>query len=425
MSRVQLALRVADLEGSVAFYSRLFGAEPAKRRPGYANFAVAEPPLKLVLIEGKPGEPTRLDHLGVEVETTDEVTAATARLAAAGLATATEEDTACCYAVQDKVWVTGPGDEPWEVYVVKGDADTLDKPAGSVCCAPAAARRRRARQPLRPAADRQARRAGRAVSRRRPPADPRTGADRSAGGRARRGGPRPGLSGRARRKAGRAARRGAACRAAARAGLDRADPQVVLPAGRAGGAGRQRAPDVAGGRLPGRDDAQPGSRGPGRSGPRPPRRPALACAVCPGASTMRRAATDRSCPAAAPTWTSSPGVGRHRRVAGQRARRAGHVGEVQRVPGDRGVTRAPAPTEMRSPDSAHRAVTADRGLAAACCAPGPFADASAASTGAPRLRMTASAAVAPNATTVAIRQPRLTPARIVAPSQRSPRTYPS
>ena len=138
MSRVQLALRVADLEGSIAFYSKLFGAEPAKRRPGYANFAIAEPPLKLVLIEGQPGEPTRMDHLGVEVQTADEVTAATARLAGQGLPTATEKDTACCYAVQDKVWVTGPGDEPWEVYVVKGDADTLDKTADSVCCAPAA-----------------------------------------------------------------------------------------------------------------------------------------------------------------------------------------------------------------------------------------------------------------------------------------------
>jgi len=138
MSRVQLALRVADLEGSIAFYAKLFGAEPAKRRPGYANFAIAEPPLKLVLIEGASGEPTRMDHLGVEVETTDQVTAATARVAAEGLPTATEEDSACCYAVQDKVWVTGPGDEPWEVYVVKGDADTLDKAADSVCCAPAA-----------------------------------------------------------------------------------------------------------------------------------------------------------------------------------------------------------------------------------------------------------------------------------------------
>jgi catechol 2,3-dioxygenase-like lactoylglutathione lyase family enzyme len=138
MSRVQLALRVADLEGSIAFYSKLFGAEPAKRRPGYANFAITEPPLKLVLIEGTPGEPTRMDHLGVEVATTDEVTAATARLAAEGLPTATEEDTACCYAVQDKVWVTGPGSEPWEVYVVKGDADTVDKATGSACCTPAA-----------------------------------------------------------------------------------------------------------------------------------------------------------------------------------------------------------------------------------------------------------------------------------------------
>src|SRR5579862_5160549 len=137
MSRVQLALRVADLEGSVAFYSKLFGADPAKRRPGYANFAIAEPPLKLVLIEGTAGEPTRMDHLGVEVETTGEVAAATARLSAAGLATATEQDTTCCYAVQDKVWFTGPGDEPWEVYVVKGDADVLDKATGSVCCAPA------------------------------------------------------------------------------------------------------------------------------------------------------------------------------------------------------------------------------------------------------------------------------------------------
>jgi catechol 2,3-dioxygenase-like lactoylglutathione lyase family enzyme len=137
MSRVQLALRVADLEASIAFYSKLFGTEPAKRRPGYANFAIAEPPLKLVLLEGTSGEPTRLDHLGVEVETTEGVTAATARLAAEGLPTATEEDTACCYAVQDKVWVTAPGAEPWEVYVVKADSDVLDKQENSVCCAPA------------------------------------------------------------------------------------------------------------------------------------------------------------------------------------------------------------------------------------------------------------------------------------------------
>ena len=138
MSRVQLALRVADLEGSVAFYSKLFGTEPAKRRPGYANFAIAEPPLKLVLLEGTPGEATRMDHLGVEVETTGEVTSATTRLTAAGLLTATEEDTACCYAVQDKVWVTGPGGEPWETYVVKADADVLDKAGNSACCSTAA-----------------------------------------------------------------------------------------------------------------------------------------------------------------------------------------------------------------------------------------------------------------------------------------------
>ncbi|AUY48041.1 ArsI/CadI family heavy metal resistance metalloenzyme [Streptomyces sp. CB01881] len=137
MSRVQLALRVADLEGSVAFYSRLFGTEPAKRRPGYANFAVTEPPLKLVLIEGETGEDTHLDHLGVEVETTEQVAAATTRLKDAGLATFEENDTSCCYALQDKVWVHGPGKEPWEVYVVKADADTLGKSADSApeaCC---------------------------------------------------------------------------------------------------------------------------------------------------------------------------------------------------------------------------------------------------------------------------------------------------
>src|SRR3954451_5708730 len=122
MSRIQLALRVADLDAAVAFYSRLFDAVPAKRRPGYANFAIAEPPLKLVLLEGEAGEPTRLDHLGVEVPTTGEVAAATSRLGEAGLATRVEGNTTCCYAVQDKVWVTGPGWEPWEVYTVTGDA---------------------------------------------------------------------------------------------------------------------------------------------------------------------------------------------------------------------------------------------------------------------------------------------------------------
>ena len=134
MSRVQLALRVSDLEGSVEFYSKLFGAEPAKRRPGYANFAIEEPSLKLVLIEGDAGQPTVMDHLGVEVFTGDEVRAATTRLTDAGLITLSENDTSCCYALQDKVWVHGPGQEPWEVYVVKGDADNLNKTEGSACC---------------------------------------------------------------------------------------------------------------------------------------------------------------------------------------------------------------------------------------------------------------------------------------------------
>ncbi|MFF8573121.1 ArsI/CadI family heavy metal resistance metalloenzyme [Streptomyces sp. NPDC015408] len=139
MSRAQLALRVSDLEASITFYSKLFGTEPAKRREGYANFAITEPALKLVLIEGEPGEETRLDHLGVEVDSTDQVSAATTRLKDAGLATFEENDTSCCYALQDKVWVHGPGKEPWEVYVVKADAHTLGKStdphaSGDGCC---------------------------------------------------------------------------------------------------------------------------------------------------------------------------------------------------------------------------------------------------------------------------------------------------
>jgi catechol 2,3-dioxygenase-like lactoylglutathione lyase family enzyme len=145
MSRVQLALRVSDLERSIEFYSFLFNTTPAKRRPGYANFAIAEPPLKLVLLEGQPDEDTRMDHLGVEVESTDLVAAATNRLADAGLATRVEDSTTCCYAVQDKVWVTGPGSEPWEVYTVTGDAradlegktslDLSDVSGDGTCCA--------------------------------------------------------------------------------------------------------------------------------------------------------------------------------------------------------------------------------------------------------------------------------------------------
>ena len=122
MARVQLALNVSDLEAAVTFYSSLFGVEPAKRRPGYANFAVDEPPLKLVLIEGATGGGT-LNHLGVEVPTTEEVAAASARLASQGLATATEDEVSCCYAVQDKVWVDDPDGAPWEIYTVLADAE--------------------------------------------------------------------------------------------------------------------------------------------------------------------------------------------------------------------------------------------------------------------------------------------------------------
>ena len=128
MSRVQLALNVSDLDTAVDFYSKLFGTAPAKVRPGYANFAVAEPPLKLVLIEGN-GEPGTLNHLGVEVESTDDVAAAQARLTDEGLATATEDQVACCFALQDKVWLDAPDGEPWEIYTVLAD---VEMPAGQL-----------------------------------------------------------------------------------------------------------------------------------------------------------------------------------------------------------------------------------------------------------------------------------------------------
>jgi catechol 2,3-dioxygenase-like lactoylglutathione lyase family enzyme len=121
VSRVQLAINVSDVDAAVAFYSKLFGTVPAKRRPGYANFAIAEPPLKLVLIEAAAGGAT-LNHLGVEVSSTEEVVAATRRLAAAGLETAVEDGVECCYARQDKVWVNDPDGAPWEIYTVLGDA---------------------------------------------------------------------------------------------------------------------------------------------------------------------------------------------------------------------------------------------------------------------------------------------------------------
>ena len=128
MSRVQLALNVSDLDEAIGFYSKLFGAEPAKVRPGYANFAIAEPPLKLVLIEGV-GQPGSLNHLGVEVDSTDEVAAAQTRLTGEGLSSATEDEVACCYALQDKVWVDAPDGEPWEIYTVLGDVEDARRPA--------------------------------------------------------------------------------------------------------------------------------------------------------------------------------------------------------------------------------------------------------------------------------------------------------
>ena len=121
MSRIQLALDVDDLEASIAFYTTLLGAGPAKRRPGYANFAVAEPPLKLVLLEN-PGRGGGLNHLGVEVDSSEQVRAESARLSEAGLLTDEQRSTTCCYATQDKVWATGPDGERWEVYAVLADS---------------------------------------------------------------------------------------------------------------------------------------------------------------------------------------------------------------------------------------------------------------------------------------------------------------
>jgi len=135
MSRLQLALNVASLDEAIAFYTKFFDTEPAKVRPGYANFAIAQPPLKLVLFEGA-GDPGSINHLGVEVNSTDDVVAATARLAGLGFATEIEEQTTCCHAVQDKVWVDGPDQSRWEVYTVLADADVESSTSEDVCCAP-------------------------------------------------------------------------------------------------------------------------------------------------------------------------------------------------------------------------------------------------------------------------------------------------
>ncbi|WP_063045226.1 MULTISPECIES: ArsI/CadI family heavy metal resistance metalloenzyme [Nocardia] len=140
MSRVQLALNVDDLDQAVRFYSALFQAEPAKLKPGYANFAIAEPPLKLVLIEN-PGQGGSVNHLGVEVESSEQVHAEIARLSEAGMFTEEQIATTCCFATQDKVWVTGPNAERWEVYTVLADSETFgtapelaDAEAVEVCC---------------------------------------------------------------------------------------------------------------------------------------------------------------------------------------------------------------------------------------------------------------------------------------------------
>ncbi len=134
-SRVQLALNVNDIDQAVDFYAKLFGAGPAKRRPGYANFAIADPPLKLVLLEN-PGQGGSLNHLGVEVPDTGTVGAEQARLAGAGLASSDQGQTTCCYAQQDKFWVQGaPDGEAWEIYTVLADSATFYAEGhGEACC---------------------------------------------------------------------------------------------------------------------------------------------------------------------------------------------------------------------------------------------------------------------------------------------------
>jgi catechol 2,3-dioxygenase-like lactoylglutathione lyase family enzyme len=133
VSRVQLALNVDDLDQAIDFYTKLFNTEPAKIRPGYANFAVLEPPLKLVLMEN-PGRGGSINHLGVEVADIDTVDVEQTRLADAGLASVDERGTTCCYAKQDKFWVQdAPNGERWEVYTVLADSPTFDA-AGANCC---------------------------------------------------------------------------------------------------------------------------------------------------------------------------------------------------------------------------------------------------------------------------------------------------
>ena len=133
--RLQLALNVNDIGQAISFYSKLFGTEPAKVRPGYANFAVADPPLKLVLLEN-PGQGGSLNHLGVEVSDVEAVAAEQERLAGLGLAPAAAGETTCCYAKQDKFWVQGaPDGEDWEIYTVLADSQTFYAEGhGEQCC---------------------------------------------------------------------------------------------------------------------------------------------------------------------------------------------------------------------------------------------------------------------------------------------------
>ena len=135
--RLQLAIDVSDLDEAIAFYSKMFATEPAKVKPGYANFAIEQPPLKLVLFENAAGGGT-INHLGVEVETAAEVSAAEARLSGDGIETTGIDDTVCCYAEKTETWVTGPDDTRWEWYVKTGDADQLENEVvtsdGRPCC---------------------------------------------------------------------------------------------------------------------------------------------------------------------------------------------------------------------------------------------------------------------------------------------------
>jgi catechol 2,3-dioxygenase-like lactoylglutathione lyase family enzyme len=137
--RLQLALNVSDLDKAVDFYTRMFGVEPAKTKPGYANFAIADPPLKLVLFGGQ-GEGGTINHLGVETETADEVVAVEARLTESGLETTGVGDTQCCYAAKTETWLTGPDGARWEWYVKTADSDRFTDVAvsttgGGACCA--------------------------------------------------------------------------------------------------------------------------------------------------------------------------------------------------------------------------------------------------------------------------------------------------